>query len=356
MNNSGADERDEAMAPANQVITKAIFKVVEGLNLSESEMMAAFSEIMEGAATQAQIASFITALRMKGETVEEITGAAKTMRAMASKVPVSSSGDLLDTCGTGGDHRNTFNISTTAAFVVSAAGVRVAKHGNRSISSRCGSADVMEELGIKVYLKPEDIGRCIDEVGIGFLFAPNLHGAMKHAFGPRREIGIRTIFNILGPLTNPAGANIQILGVYDGRITEMLAKVLNRLGAKRALVVHGLDGLDEITICAETVVSELKNGEVQTYRIHPMDYGLPLRDLVDIKGSTARENAEIIVKILKGEKGPYREIVLINAGAALMAADLARSLQDGMKRAADIIDSGLAYKKLQALKELSNRL
>ena len=344
------------MTNSNQVIAKAIFKLVEGLNLSEPEMIAAFSEIMEGKATPAQIASFITALRMKGETVDEITGAAKTMREMASKIPVSGTGDLIDTCGTGGDNRNTFNISTTAAFVVSAAGVRVAKHGNRSITSRCGSADVMEELGIKVYLKPEDIGRCIDETGIGFLFAPNLHGAMKHAFGPRKEIGIRTIFNMLGPLTNPAGANIQILGVYDGRITEMLAKVLNRLGTRRALVVHGLDGLDEITICAETVISELKNGEVNTYRIHPMDCGLPVRELGDIKGSTVKENAEIVLKVLKGEKGPYREIVLINAGAALMAADVVKSLKEGLKRAADIIDSGLAYKKLQALKDLSNQL
>jgi anthranilate phosphoribosyltransferase len=344
------------MTNSNQVIAKAIFKLVEGLNLSEPEMIAAFSEIMEGKATPAQIASFITALRMKGETVDEITGAAKTMREMASRIPVSGAGDLIDTCGTGGDNRTTFNISTTAAFVVSAAGVRVAKHGNRSITSRCGSADVMEELGIKVYLKPEDIGRCIDEIGIGFLFAPNLHGAMKHAFGPRKEIGIRTIFNMLGTLTNPAGANIQILGVYDGRITEMLAKVLNRLGTRRALVVHGLDGLDEITICAETVISELKNGEVSTYRIHPMDYGLPVRELGDIKGSTVKENAEIVLKVLKGEKGPYREIVLINAGAALMAADVVKSLKEGLKRAADIIDSGLAYKKLQALKDLSNQL
>ena len=344
------------MTNSNQVIAKAIFKLVEGLNLSEQEMIAAFSEIMEGKATPAQIASFITALRMKGETVDEITGAAKTMREMASRILVSGTGDLIDTCGTGGDNRNTFNISTTAAFVVSAAGVRVAKHGNRSITSRCGSADVMEELGIKVYLKPEDIGRCIDEIGIGFLFAPNLHGAMKHAFGPRKEIGIRTIFNMLGPLTNPAGANIQILGVYDGRITEMLAKVLNRLGTRRALVVHGLDGLDEITICAETVISELKNGEVSTYRIHPMDCGLSVRELGDIKGSTVKENAEIVLKVLKGEKGPYREIVLINAGAALMAADVVKSLKEGLKRAADIIDSGLAYKKLQALKDLSNQL
>lgn len=338
------------------LITKALFKIVEGLNLSEAEMTAVFSEIMEGKATPAQIAAFITALRMKGETVDEVTGAAKAMREKATRITLTGKGDLLDTCGTGGDSRNTFNISTTSAFVVSAAGVRVAKHGNRSISSRCGSADVMEELGIKVYLKPDDIGRCIDEIGIGFLFAPNLHGAMKHAHAPRKEIEIRTIFNVLGPLTNPAGANIQILGVYDGRITEMFARVLHRLGEKRALVVHGLDGLDEITICAETIISELKNGEINTYRLHPMDCGLLVRELNDIKGGTAKENAKIMLSVLQGEKGPYREIVLINAGAALMVADQAQDIKAGMKLAAETIDSGRALKKLNELKEMSNKL
>jgi anthranilate phosphoribosyltransferase len=336
------------------MINKAIFKIVEGMNLTEPEMTEAFDEIMDGKATAAQIASLITALRMKGETVEEITGAARSMREKATRIPLTVNADVLDTCGTGGDNRNTFNISTAAAFVASAAGIRVAKHGNRSISSHCGSADVMEQLGIKVYLKPEEIARCIEEAGIGFLFAPNLHVAMKHAFAPRKEIGIRTIFNILGPLTNPAGACMQVLGVYDGRMTEMFIRVLQRLGAKRALVVHGLDGLDEITICAETILSELKNGEITTCRIHPMDCGLPLRDLKDIKGGTLKDNAEIILKVLKGEKGPHREIVLINAGAAIMVADKADSLKDGIKIAAEALDSGHALNTLKQLRELSN--
>jgi anthranilate phosphoribosyltransferase len=344
------------MSTGEPIITKAIFKVVERLNLSEAESMAVFHEIMDGAATPAQIAAFITALRMKGETVEEITGAARAMREKAAQVILTVAEDILDTCGTGGDNRNTFNISTAAAFVVSAAGVRVAKHGNRSISSRCGSADVMEELGIKVYLKPEEVGRCIEEVGLGFLFAPNFHGAMKHAFAPRKEIEIRTIFNLLGPLTNPANATVQILGVYDGRLTEMLAKVLHRLGTKRALVVHGLDGLDEISICAETVISELKNGAVHTYRIHPMDCGLLIRQLDDIKGGTARDNARILIGVLKGDKGPCREIVLINAGAALMAVGKVKDITDGMKRAADVIDSGLALKKLNHFRDITNKL
>ncbi|MCX5902292.1 MAG: anthranilate phosphoribosyltransferase [Proteobacteria bacterium] len=336
------------------MITKAIFKVVERMNLSEAEMMEVFEEIMDGKTTPAQIASLITALSMKGETVDEIAGAARCMRQKATGIPLHSKAEVLDTCGTGGDNRNTFNISTAVAFVASAAGVRVAKHGNRYISSNCGSADVMEQLGIKVSLKPDEIARCIDTIGMGFLFAPNLHGAMKHALAPRKEIGIRTIFNMLGPLTNPAGATMQILGVYDGRMTEMFARVLHRLGTRRALVVHGLDGLDEITICAESIISELKNGVVTTSRIHPMDCGLPMRDLQDIKGGTANENAEIISKVLKGEKGPHREIVLINAGAALMVAGTAGSLKDGMKMAVEAIDSGLALNKLKQLKELSN--
>jgi anthranilate phosphoribosyltransferase len=336
------------------MIARMIFKVVEGMNLTEQEMLEAFNEIMDGKTTLAQIASLITALRMKGETVDEIAGAARSMREKATRIPLAGNADVLDTCGTGGDNRNTFNISTAAAFVASAAGVRIAKHGNRSISSHCGSADVMEQLGIKVYLKPEEIARCIEEAGIGFLFAPNLHGAMKHAFAPRKEIGIRTIFNVLGPLTNPAGASMQVLGVFDGRMTEMFARVLQRLGVKRALVVHGLDGLDEITICAESILSELKNGKITTRRIHPMDCGLPLRDLHEIRGGTLKENAEIILKVLKGEKGPHREIVLINAGAAIMVADKSGSLENGMKIAAEAIDSGLALNKLKKLKELSN--
>jgi anthranilate phosphoribosyltransferase len=336
------------------MITRAIFKVVERMNLSEAEMMGAFDEIMDGKATPAQIASLVTALSMKGETVDEIAGAARCMRQKATAIPLCSKAEVLDTCGTGGDNRNTFNISTAAAFVASAAGIRIAKHGNRSISSHCGSADVMEQLGVKVLLRPEEIGRCIDEIGIGFLFAPNLHAAMKHALAPRREIGIRTIFNVLGPLTNPAGAAMQVMGVYDGRMTEMLARVLQRLGIRRALVVHGLDGLDEISICAETIISELKNNEVTTRRLHPMECGLPVRALQDITGGSVKENAEIITGVLKGEKGPRREIVLLNAGAALLVADLAESIKDGMRQAADAIDSGRAFNKLETLRELSN--
>jgi anthranilate phosphoribosyltransferase len=336
------------------MITKAIFKVVERMNLSEAEMVDAFGEIMDGRATPAQIATLITALSMKGETVDEIAGAARCMRQKATGIPLSTKAEVLDTCGTGGDNRNTFNISTAAAFVASAAGVRIAKHGNRSITSRCGSADVMEQLGIKVSLKPGEIGRCIDEVGIGFLFAPNLHAAMKHALAPRREIGIRTIFNVLGPLTNPAGAAMQVMGVYDGRMTEMLARVLQRLGTRRALVVHGLDGMDEISTCAETVISELKNNAVTTSRLHPLECGLPVRQLQDITGGTAAENARIIINILRGEKGPRREIVLLNAGAALMVADLAPSIKDGMKLAAEAIDNGRAFSKLEAFREFSN--
>lgn len=337
------------------MITKAIFKIVEGLNLSESEMVSVMDQIMAGNVTQAQIASFVTALRMKGETVDEISGAAKVMREKSLRIPLTCKGDILDTCGTGGDNRNTFNISTAVAFVVCGAGLRVAKHGNRSVSSHSGSADVMEELGVNVDIPLDLVGRCIDETGIGFLFAPNVHMAMKHAVPARREIGIRTIFNLLGPLTNPAGATIQILGVYDGRITEMLARVLFRLGTKRALVVHGLDGLDEITVCAETIVSELKAGEISTYRIHPMDCGLLVRELQDIKGGSPSENAKIILDIFEGAKGPPREIVLMNAGAALMAADMAEDIKEGIKMAAESIDSGMALKKLHELRVMTQR-
>jgi anthranilate phosphoribosyltransferase len=337
------------------MIAKAIFKIVEGLNLSESEMISVMQQIMEGKATQAQIAAFITALRMKGETVDEISGAAKVMREKSRKIPFKSKGNILDTCGTGGDNRNTFNISTAVAFVISGAGLRVAKHGNRSASSRSGSADVMEQLGIKLDIPLDHIGHCIDEIGIGFLFAPNVHMAMKHAVPARKDIGIRTIFNILGPLTNPAEANIQILGVYDGRITEKIARVLYRLGIKRALVVHGLDGLDEITVCAETLVSELKAGEINTYRMHPMDCGLLLRELNDIRGGSPAENAQIILKILEGEKGPPREIVLINAGAAIMAADMADDISEGIEIAAEAIDRGHALKKLHELRIMTNK-
>ena len=253
------------------MIKEAIDKAVTKTDLREAEMMAAMEEIMDGTATQAQIAALITALRMKGETVEEVTGAARIMRQKATRVNACAT-TIVDTCGTGGDKLNTFNISTTAAFVVAAAGIVVAKHGNRAVSSGCGSADVLEALGVNISAPQEIVEECIQQIGIGFLFAPKLHGAMKYAIGPRREIGIRTIFNMLGPLTNPAGATAQLLGVYDPKLTEMFADVLKNMGTKRAFVVHGLDGLDEVTITGETRVAELKDGIIRTYNINPMDY------------------------------------------------------------------------------------
>lgn len=335
-------------------IKQAIAKVVTHQDLSEEEMVVVMNEIMSGAATPAQIGSFITALRMKGETVAEITGAVRVMREkatpVATGVDVSQGGILVDTCGTGGDSSGTFNVSTTSAFVVAGAGVMVAKHGNRSVSSHCGSADVLEAAGVPLNLSPEQIGRCVQEVGIGFLFAPALHGAMKHAIGPRREIGIRTIFNILGPLTNPAGANVQVLGVFDAALTEPLAEVLGRLGSKRALVVHGEGNLDELTVTGTTRVSELHNGKVNTYTITPEQLGLPRATLADLQGgATPSESSLQMRAILGGEQGAKRDMVLINSGAALMASGVVVDLQAGVRKAAEIIDSGKALSKLDQL-------
>ncbi|MDO9040868.1 MAG: anthranilate phosphoribosyltransferase [Desulfocapsaceae bacterium] len=335
-------------------IKQAITKVVSHQDLSEEEMVDVMNEIMGGSATPAQIGSFITALRMKGETVAEITGAVRVMRAKATPivtgVDVAHGGILVDTCGTGGDSSGTFNVSTTSAFVVAGAGLVVAKHGNRSVSSHCGSADVLEASGVSLNLSPEQIGRCVRDVGIGFLFAPTLHGAMKYAIGPRREIGIRTIFNILGPLTNPAGANVQVLGVFAEALTEPLAEVLGRLGSKRALVVHGEGNLDELTVTGSTRVSDLDQGKVRTYTITPEQLGLGRYTLADLKGgATAQESAAQMRAILGGEQGAKRDMVLINAGAALMAAGVAADLQAGVALAAEIIDSGKALAKLDQL-------
>jgi len=338
------------------MIKEAINKIVEMNGLSESEMITVMNQIMNGQASDAQIASFITALRMKGETVEEITGAAKVMRQKAISIPVKNSTDLVDIVGTGGDLANTFNISTAAAFVACGAGLRIAKHGNRSVSSSCGSADVMEKFNININISPESVARCIDEIGIGFLFAQKLHLSMKHAASARKDMGIRTIFNILGPLTNPADANIQVLGVYDEELTEVLAYVLKQLGMKRALVVHGKDGLDEITLSSETEVCELENGHVVKYNIHPEDHGLKLIELNNIRGGTPDKNAEIILNVLKGKKGPPRDIVLVNAAAAIMISDFAKDLNDGLTLAAESIDSGSALQKLSDLSELSREL
>jgi anthranilate phosphoribosyltransferase len=336
------------------MIKEAIKKVVQKEDLRETEMMEVMNEIMEGRATPAQIGAFITALRIKGETVDEVTGAARIMRKKATRIDAQSS-VVVDTCGTGGDGRNTFNISTTAAFVVAAAGITVAKHGNRAVSSGCGSADVLEALGVNIDAQPEIVEECIHEIGIGFLFAPKLHGAMKHAIGPRREIGIRTIFNMLGPLTNPAGATSQLIGVYDPGLTEMFAGVLKNLGARRAFVVHGSDGLDEATITGETRVSELKDGLVSTYNIDPVElFGETYRG-EELLGGDASENAQILKDVLFGEDGARRRIVVLNAALAIVAGGKAETLAEGVRIAAECIDSGAALKKLRALIELSHR-
>jgi anthranilate phosphoribosyltransferase len=335
------------------VVAEAIQEIVEGRSLNFARAKLVMAEIMEGKATPAQIAALITALRMKGETVEEISGFAEAMREHALNIRPSSV-ELLDTCGTGGDRLSTFNISTTSAFVVAGGGVTIAKHGNRSVSSESGSADVLETLGVKIDLPPEKVTECIEEVGIGFLFAPVFHKAMKYALGPRQEIGIRTVFNILGPLTNPAGATYQLLGVYDGNLTEVLAKALGKLGIRRAFVVHGVDGLDEVSTIGETVISELVDDQVKTFRITPEEFGIPRANSADIAGGTAAENASIVRAILQGEKGARRDIVVLNSGLAFVAAGKAESIEAGIKLAEDSIDSGAALEKLERLRLKSN--
>ncbi|NPV26634.1 MAG: anthranilate phosphoribosyltransferase [Firmicutes bacterium] len=335
-------------------LKKAIDKVINYYHLSEEEAEETMSLIMDGEATPAQIAALITALRLKGETVEEITGFARAMRARVRKIAPRHQ-RLIDTCGTGGDQRFTFNISTTAAFVVAGAGLPVAKHGNRSVSSRCGSADVLEALGVKVTILPEQVERCLEEIGIGFLFAPTFHEAMKHAVAPRREIGIRTVFNLLGPLTNPAGAQVQVLGVYDASLTGIMARVLRRLGVERAMVVHGEDGLDEITHTGRTRVSELNNGEIRTYYLDPTDLGLSRGELKDIVGGSAEENARITREVLSGRPGPCRNVVLLNAAAALLVGGKVDHLRDGVQLAAEVIDSGAALAKLEGMIAFTRR-
>jgi anthranilate phosphoribosyltransferase len=336
------------------MIRDAVAKAVNMEDLNEYEMMDVMSEIMEGRATPAQIAAFITALRMKGETVAEVTGAARIMRQKAVRIDARSS-VIVDTCGTGGDGSHTFNISTTAAFVAAAAGLTVAKHGNRAVSSGCGSADVLEALGVNIDAAPEVVEECVQQIGIGFLFAPRLHGAMKYAIGPRREIGIRTIFNMLGPLTNPAGATCQLIGVYDPKLTEMFAGVLKNLGTRRAFVVHGADGLDEATVTGETRVSELRDGLIRTYNINSLDFMDDYDSIEALQGGDASVNARITTDVLTGKDGACRRIVLLNAALAIMAADKAETLGEGIGIAAGAIDGGAAWKKLQALIELTNQ-
>ncbi|MBT3320562.1 MAG: anthranilate phosphoribosyltransferase, partial [Clostridia bacterium] len=297
------------------MITYAIKKIIGGESLTKKQAAIVMGGIMNGEATPAQIGGILVALRMKGETEDEITGFAQTMREMSERISPKAK-PMIDTCGTGGDSSGTFNISTAAAFVVSAAGIAVAKHGNRSVSSKCGSADVLEALGVKIDLSPQAATRCIDGIGIGFMFAPRFHQAMKHAAVPRKQMGVRTVFNILGPLTNPAGAQYQLLGVYDEKLTQLMARVLNNLGTKRAMVVHGSDGIDEITISGKTKVSELKNGKVSTFEIAPEDFGIERADLAAVKGGDSERNAKIIRAVLAGEQGARSDIVAMNAGAA----------------------------------------
>ncbi len=335
------------------MIKEAINDVVSGKNLTSEEAKNVMNVILNGSATPAQIAALITALRMKGESVEEITGFAMAMRERSLKLTL---GDIepVDTCGTGGDGKNTFNISTAAAFAASGAGVIIAKHGNRSVSSKCGSADVLKELGVNIELGKNGVERCMKETGIAFLFAPIFHSAMKYATPPRREIGIRTIFNVLGPLTNPAGASSQLIGVYDKALTEILARVLLNLGSRHVLVVHSFDGLDELSITKKSYVAELKNGEVNSFVLDPEEYGFGKTGINELSGGSSTENARTLLNILKGEPGPGRDVVVLNAAAVILAADRVSNFRDGISAAAEAIDNGNALKKLEDLKRVSN--
>ena len=328
--------------------TQNLNQIVNGRDLSQEQAAEMITHIFSGNITPAQTGAFMAALATKGETFEELAGAARAMRRKAARIQTLSA-KVIDTCGTGGDGSNSFNISTTTAFVVAGAGVTVAKHGNRSISSRCGSADVLEALDINLAVDPEIVEEAINEIGIGFLFAPTFHGAMKHAAQARKECGIRSVFNMLGPLTNPAAASCQIVGVYAPALTEMFANALDLLGVEKAFVVHGHDGMDEITTTDLTRVSELSGGRVKSYDLDPLNYFDDYADPRDLQGGDARKNADILIRILSGEKGPRRDIVLINAGAGLVAADAAADIGQGIQAAAVAIDSGRALQKLNDL-------
>jgi anthranilate phosphoribosyltransferase len=342
------------------MIRETIQQLLEGESLPVEQAEAVMGQIMTGAATPAQIAGFLVALRLKGETVDEIAGCARAMRQVAVQVHPARQ-DVVDTCGTGGDRAGTFNISTTAAFVVAGAGLGVAKHGNRSVSSRSGSADVLEELGVDLSLSPEQVARAIDDIGIGFLFAPNFHPAMRYAIGPRRELGVRTVFNILGPLTNPAGATAQLLGVYDASLTAVLADALRQLGSRAAYVVHGSGGLDELTTTGTNRVSYFgvapANGQILTETLDPRDFGFACADPADLRGGDPHENAQITRAILSGrDRGPRRDVVLLNAAAALLVGGAAASLGQGIARASESIDGGAALRALEALIDYSQGL
>jgi len=338
------------------VIRETIGKLVEGQGLSFEEARETMGEIMTGRATDAQIGSFLTALRIKGENIDEISALASAMREYCNKIDPRIKGRLVDTCGTGGDRVDTFNISTTAAFVVSGAGVSIAKHGNRSVTSLCGSADVLQRLGLNLEMAPGEVKRSIEEVGVGFMFAPAFHPAMRHAIGPRKELGIRTVFNILGPLTNPAGASAQLIGVYDPSLTEPLVQSLKRLGSEEAMVVHGLDGMDEISTLGATRLSWLREGKISTIKVLPGDFGVKRARPEDIKGAGPEESAELTYKILndvEGSRDPRTEIVLVNGAAGIVVGGEADDLLSGMEQARESIGSGAAYDRLKALVKTS---
>ncbi len=336
------------------MIKEAIGRLIGGNSLSMDEASSVMEEIMQGEATPAQLGAFLVALRLKGETVDEIAGLARTMRAKA--VRVSADGPVVDTCGTGGDGLSTFNISTAAAFVAAGAGLKIAKHGNRAMSSRCGSADVLEALGVKIDLGATGVSQCLKEAGIGFMFAPLFHPAMKYAAGPRRELGIRTVFNIIGPLTNPAGAGAQVLGVADESLVEKLALVLKSLGSHHVLVVHGEDGIDEVSLSGKTSVCEVKDGRIDNFTVVPEDFGLSRVGLESLAGGTLPENAAILRNVLSGNSGPQRDVVLLNAAAALVAGDKAATLGRGVELAKSAIDSGRAMARLEQLVRVSQGL
>lgn len=334
--------------------SQTLNQLISGQDLSFEVMQGIMHKVMSGELTPAQISALLIALRIKGETVDEIAAAASVMRELSAKVNVEESRHLIDTCGTGGDGIQTFNVSTTSAFVAAAAGAKVAKHGGRSVSSVCGSADVLESLGVNVSQTPDQVANCINDIGLGFMFAPNHHSAMKHSAPVRRELGVRTMFNLLGPLTNPAHAKNQLLGVFSASLTGKLAHVLKQLGSEHVMVVCGADGMDEISFTGDTYVAELKNGAVHEYVVNPQHFGLDLHELSSIKVSDAEQSKAMVLEVLSGKPGPARDIVLLNAGAAIYVAGLTPSLHNGITTAAEMLDSGKAMQKLQELVKLTN--
>lgn len=335
---------------------QALQQLLTRTDLTHEQMLDVMRQVMGGELTPAQIAALLVGLRIKGETVEEIAAAAEVMRELATKVTIRDDAHLIDTCGTGGDGIQTFNVSTVCAFVAAAAGAKVAKHGGRSVSSTCGSADVLEALGVNVNLTPAQVAKCVDEIGIGFMFAPNHHSAMKHAAPVRRELGVRTLFNLLGPMTNPAGAKRQVMGVFHKDLTGLLAQVLQRLGSEHVMVVHGADGMDEISFTGDTYVAELKDGEVKEYILNPVQFGIPLHDVQSIRVQDAEQSRQMLLAVLAGEEGPARDIVLLNAGAAIYVAGLVANIQQGIAQAAKVIDDGAAKSKLQQLTTLTQQM